>query len=93
MGRRKVPEERKVVVQTIRLEPEIADAVCRYALKHDISVYKLLGNVVTKVFAKQVYRSSGGMVYREVVMRSSVHASVRPVSSPSSKALAERIGG
>lgn len=87
MGRPKVPIERKAVSQGIRLEPEVADIVCQYALKHDISVYRLLGRVVTRVFAQQITTSSGGRLYSELVVRSSVHSSVRPVSSPSSKEL------
>lgn len=54
MGRPKTPIERKVVTFNIRLDPPVADAVCKFALEHEISVYRLLGNIITKSFAKRI---------------------------------------
>lgn len=77
MGRPKVPIEHKIVVQTIRLKPEVADAVCRYALRRNVSVYRLLGDIVEKVFAKQVYSTTTVIVYGSVSSSSTVVAARR----------------
>lgn len=74
MGRPKVPLDQKIVTRSVRLPPEVDDAVCRYALRHEISVYALLGRVVTRVFAKQVYSTHAAIVYREVQPSSVVAA-------------------
>ena len=58
--------ERKYVPHGVRLTPEVSDAVCRYALKHHVSVYKLLGDVIARVFAHNVRLSSSAIGYREV---------------------------
>ena len=67
MGRPRLSEEQRPVCQTIRLKPATADAVSRYALKHHISVYRLLGNVIDQVFAKWIIPSSTVLAYRQHV--------------------------
>ena len=65
MGRPRLSEEQRPVCQTIRLKPATADAVSRYALKHHISVYRLLGNVIDRVFAKWIIQPSTVLVYSQ----------------------------
>lgn len=92
MGRPKVPLDRKIVSFHLRVEPEVADRVCRYALRHDISVYKLLGDVVTKVFAQRINSTAVVSVYPEDRSPSSVVAA-RCVTGVSSAALGVAAAG
>lgn len=86
MGRHKVPLDRKIVNFTIRLEPAVADRVCRYALRHKVSVYKLLGTVVTKVFAQRINSTAVDLTYPSESSSSAVVAA-RSSTGVSSAAL------
>lgn len=44
---RRVPLDQRVVPHTVRLRPEISDAICRMALREDRSVYAVLATIVT----------------------------------------------
>ena len=66
-GRPRLPDDQRPVCQNVRLTPATADAVCRYALHHNISVYALLGQVIELVFAKWIIPSSTVLAYRQHV--------------------------
>lgn len=65
MARPKLPPEQRPVSQTVRLPPDVADAVCRMALRRGVSVYSLLGGIIERVFEKQKTRQMPESCYSQ----------------------------
>lgn len=86
-GRPPVPAAEKIVTRSLGLSAAVDDAVCRYALRHNISVYRLLGQIVSRVFRKQINSASVLVVYRELEVRSSSVVAARRSSGVSSAGL------
>ena len=62
-GRPPTPVDQRYTPHNVRLSPQVADAVTRYALQHRISVYALLGRIIDRVFARQIARDARSSAY------------------------------
>ena len=82
MARPKLPPEQRSVVQSFRLTPDTADYVCRYALRRQIPVSTLVGQIIERVFVKQKTHAQASPCYGQT---SSTLGSVLS-ESPSSRA-------
>ena len=53
MGRRKLTDAERTVTHSLRLTPDLSNAVCRAALRRDVPVSRFLAQVVAHVFRYQ----------------------------------------